>query len=205
MTSVTDLVTGDEAGLDRPEAFQPKGSANLLLWVIAAFFVVFVLWATFTKLDRTVYASGRIVPSSKMQVVSNLEGGVIEEILVRPGQVVRKGDVLVRLSPTLTSAEYGSNLATTDALRAKIIRLTAEVRGINPDFTGIAPQAAAVELALYRARQAELAGLSGAGGARAVQAERSVNEAQSILTARQSNLFAAQQELEMLRDRKSVV
>lgn len=198
MTSMTDLVTGEEADLDRPEAFAANRSANLLLWVIAAFFVVFVLWAALTTLERTVHASGRIMPSSRMQLVSNLEGGVIQEILVRPGQVVRKGDVLVRLSPTLSTAEYGSNIATTEALRAKVIRLTAEVRGTAPVFSGVSPEAAAVELALYRARQAELAGLSGAGGARAVQAERSVGEAQSVLAARQSNLTAAQRERDML-------
>lgn len=199
MTGMTDLVTGDEAGLETGEPFAAKKSANLMLWVIAAFFVIFLLWATFTKLERTVHASGRIVPSSKMQVVSNFEGGVVEEIMARPGQIVRKGDVLVRLSPTLSSAEFGSNSAQTEALRAKIIRLEAEVRGIAPNFSGVSPQAAAIEMALYRARQAELSGLSGAGGARSVQAERAVNEAESILTARQSNLAAAQRELDMLR------
>jgi membrane fusion protein, adhesin transport system len=199
MTGMTDLVTGNEAGLGQHEVFPASKSANVMLWVIAAFFVIGLIWATFTKLERTVYASGRVIPSSKMQVVSNLEGGVIQEILVKPGQIVKKGDVLVRLSPTLTTAEYGSNIATTEALRAKIIRLTAEVRGITPSFAGVSPQAAAIELALYRARQSELSGLSGAGGARAIQAERAVNEAQSILTARQSNLMAAQQELDMLR------
>ncbi|MFM5949873.1 MAG: HlyD family type I secretion periplasmic adaptor subunit [Novosphingobium sp.] len=199
MTSGTDLITGAEAHLDQKQDFTASRSANLMLWVIAAFFVAFLLWATFTKLERTVHAQGRVVPSSKMQIVSNLEGGVVQEIVVKPGQIVKKGDVLVRLSPTLTSAELGSNAVTTDALRAKIARLDAEVRGTSPNYVGVSAAAAATEEALRRARAAELSSLTNAGGARSVQAERAVNEGEAILAARRSNLVAAQQELEMLR------
>lgn len=198
MTAGTDLITGREAELDR-EDFVAAKSANVMLWIIAAFFVVFLLWATFTKVERTVHGSGRVVPSSKMQIISNLEGGVIEEILIKPGQVVQKGDVLVRLSPTLTSSELGSNTASVDALRAKIARLRGEVTGTAPSYAGVSAAAAATEDALHRARMAELSSLSGAGSARAVQAERAVAEAEAILAARRGNLGAAQKELDMLR------
>lgn len=199
MTSGTDLITGAEAQLARKQDFTASRSANLMLWVIAAFFVAFLIWATFTKLERTVHAQGRVVPSSKMQVVSNFEGGVVEEILVKPGQIVKKGDILVRLSPTLSTAELGSNTVTTDALRAKIARLDAEVRGTSPNYAGVSAAAAATEEALRRARAAELSSLTSVGGARATQAERAVAEGQAILAARRSNLVAAQQELDMLR------
>lgn len=199
MSQANELVVAGAEQPQDPAGFATNRSANLLLWVIAAFFVVFLIWATFTKLERTVHAQGRVVPSSKMQVVSNFEGGVIEEILVKPGQIVKKGDILVRLSPTLSTAELGSNAATTDALRAKIARLDAEVRGTTPNYAGVSAAAAATEEALRQARAAELNSLTTAGGARAVQAERAVNEGEAILAARRSNLSAAQQELEMLR------
>lgn len=173
--------------------------ANRILWIIAAFFVVFFLWAAFTKVDRTVHSFGRVVASSKMQVVSNLEGGVIEQILVKPGQIVKKGDVIVRLSPTLTTAEMGSNAASVEALRAKVARLNAEVRGVAPSYAGLPASIVQTEQALHSARSAEYSGLASAGSARVAQAERSVAEAQSMVAARRSNLDAAQRELDMLR------
>ncbi|MDE2411993.1 MAG: HlyD family type I secretion periplasmic adaptor subunit [Sphingomonadales bacterium] len=192
-----DYLKGNEADLDEQE-FKARRSANVLLYIIGGFFLIFLLWATFTKLDRTVHAMGRVVPSSKMQVVSNLEGGVIEEILVKQGQPVKRGDVLVRLSPTLSSAQFGSSSASVAALRAKIARLNAEVRGGTPDYRGLSSSQVEVEQSLHAARSAELQGLVAAGQARAVQAERSVGEAEAILAAKRSNLDAASNELRMI-------
>lgn len=181
------------------DAFAPKKSANTLLWIILGFFVLAFAWAALTKVDRTVHGIGRVVPSSKMQVVSNFEGGVIQEILVKPGQVVQKGDVLVRLSPTLSTSEFGSNEASIEALRAKVARLGGEVRGVQPNYSGLSASAVSAERALQSARSAEFSGISSAGNARVVQAERAVGEAQSMLAARRSNLASAQQELDMLQ------
>lgn len=202
MSGYLDLIKGKQ---DEPEAesspdeFATKKSANTMLWLIVGFFVLALAWATFTKIDRTVHGIGRVVASSKMQVVSNLEGGVIEEIVVKPGQVVRKGDILVRLSPTLSTSQLGSSEASVDALRAKVARLEGEVRGVAPNYAGVSSNAAQAEQALHSARMAELSGISSAGGARTVQADRSVAEAEAALAARRSNLSSAQQELDMLR------
>lgn len=200
MSGYFGLLKGGEADNQEVEQeFAVKRSANRILWIIAAFFAVFVVWALIAKVDRSVQGIGRVVPSSKMQVVSNLEGGVVEEILVRPGQMVKKGDILVRLSPTQSSAELGSNSASMDSLRARVARLNAEVRGVAPSYSGIPDDVAITENALHNARAAELAGITAAGSARATQAERSVAEAQSMLAARRSSLNAAQGELSMLR------
>lgn len=198
MSRLLDLLKGDEAELEEQE-FAAKRSAGLIIWLIAGFLALFLLWAWLTELDRSVSGVGRVVPNSKMQVVSNFEGGVIEEIVVKPGQLVKKGDILVRLSPTMSTAEQGSNSASVDALRAKVARLNGEVRGTAPSYAGVAASQIAIERSLHSARSAELSGLVAAGNARGVQAERSVAEAQSILAARQSNLSTAQRELEMLR------
>lgn len=198
MNSYFDILKGEEQQAEDPD-FAPRKTANHVLWIIGAFFVLFLLWAALTKIDRSVHGLGRVVPSSKMQVLSNLEGGVIEDILVKPGQFVQKGDILVRLSPTLSSAELGSNTASVASLRARVARLSAEVRGTTPDYTGVPADVIATEQALHAARAAELNGLSSAGSARIVQAERSVMEATSILAARRSSLDAAQRELEMFR------
>lgn len=197
MGNMIRYLKGDEADLDEQE-FKARRSANLLLYIIGGFFVVFLLWATFTKLDRTVHSVGRVVPSSKMQVVSNLEGGVIDEILVKQGQAVRRGDILVRLSPTLTNAQFGSSAASVAALKAKIARLSAEVRGGTPDYNGMASSQVAVEQSLHAARSAELQGLLAAGQARVIQADRAVAEAEAMLAAKRSTLDAASNELRMI-------
>jgi adhesin transport system membrane fusion protein len=193
-----DLLGGTEADVDEHEV-SARNSANLVLLVIFLFFAAFFLWATLTKIDRTVRGVGRVIPSSKLQVVSNLEGGVIEEILVKAGEPVKKGDVLVRLSPTQSSAAYGSTNAEVSALQAKLARLNAEVRGTSPQY-GSAPQSqVAIEESLRAARIAELREILSAGAARVRQAERSVVEAQSMLDAKRSTLAASSRELEMIR------
>ncbi len=198
MANMLELLKGSDAEFEEQE-FVARRSAVVILWIILGFVAVFVIWAWLTELDRSVNGIGRVVPSSKMQVVSNYEGGVIEEILVKPGQMVKKGDILVRLSPTMSSAEQGSNVASVEALRAKVARLSAEARGVSPSYSGVPASQIAIEQSLHRARSAELSGMVAASNARAVQAERSVSEAQSILAARRSNLDAAQRELEMIR------
>jgi adhesin transport system membrane fusion protein len=117
---------------DLTTRIKPRTASNLLLWFVVAFVVAFFVWAALTELDRTVRGIGRVVPSSQLQIVSNLEGGVVEEILVRSGQQVRAGDPLIRLDPTQTGAELGSGEATHAALSVKIARLQAEVAGRSP-------------------------------------------------------------------------
>ncbi len=192
------LLSDHEVELE-DEEFRAHKSANWILWILLGFLVLFLIWATFTKIDRTVRGAGRVVPSSKLQVVSNLEGGVIEQILVKPGDKVQRGQVLVRLSPTLSNAAFGSTEANVNALQAKIARLQAEVRGGSPSYEGTAPGQVSIEQSLHSARMAELSGLRSAGQARVVQAERAVVEARSMLESRLSNLTTAKRELDMLR------
>lgn len=187
---------------DYADRVRPKTAANILLWAIGAFVVIFVLWAAFTEIDRTVRGMGKIIPSSQLQVVSNLEGGIVEEILVRTGELVRQGAPLVRLDQTQTGAEFGSNSAQFDALRMRIARLEGELSGRAPVFPvnnpGAAEQAA-IERGLYASRMADLNSLLAAAGSRVTQAERSVAEAQAALAARRSAQTAAETELNLIR------
>lgn len=182
---------------------RPATASNLLLWLIAGFVLIFLIWATFTKLDRTVRGQGKIVPSSQLQVVSNLEGGIVEAILVKTGQVVPRGAPLVRLDKTASGSAYSSNQAQFDALQVKIARLEAEVGGRSPSFPpAVTPNLAeqvAIERSLHVSRIADLNSLLAAANARTVQAERSVAEAQAALGSRRSALNAARTELNLLR------
>jgi membrane fusion protein, adhesin transport system len=189
------VITDDET----EKRFIPKFAPSVLLWLILGFFVVFLIWAALTEIDRTVRGMGRVVPSSKIQMISNLEGGIVQEVLVRTGQEVKAGDALVRLDPTLSGGELGSGTATVAALAAKIERLQAEVTGRSPTFPASTDGSVAIERALYQARMAELASLRNAGQARVAAAARGVNEAQSMFAARQSSAVAAQAELDAIR------
>ncbi|HWH22790.1 MAG TPA: HlyD family type I secretion periplasmic adaptor subunit [Allosphingosinicella sp.] len=182
---------------------RPAKASNILLWVILGFLVIFVIWAAVTKLERTVRGQGRIIPSSQLQVVSNLEGGIVEQILVRTGEMVRRGQPLVRLDQTATGAEFSSNQSQFNALRARIARLEAEVAGRSPAFPpptdpALAEQVA-IERSLYASRMSDLSSLLAAASARVTQAQRGVAEAEAAYAARQSAYRAAETELNLIR------
>ncbi|HEX8366891.1 MAG TPA: HlyD family type I secretion periplasmic adaptor subunit [Allosphingosinicella sp.] len=182
---------------------RPKLASSVLLWAVAAFFVIFVVWAALTELDRTVRAQGRVIASSQLQIVSNLEGGVVEAILVQPGQMVQENAELVRLDPTSTSSELGSGEASIVALAAKIARLEAEVAGREPVYPNAADAAAAAQIAIERSlhasRMSELAQLTSAAQARILQAQRAIAEADAAYQARVTARDARRQEAAMIR------
>ncbi len=188
---------------DFADRIRPRSASNLLLWAILAFVAIFLIWAAFTELDRTVRGQGRIIASSQLQVVSNLEGGIVDAILVRVGQQVRQGQELIRLNRTLPGAELGSGQATLGALRAKIARLEGEVIGRAPAYPAATDAAMAtqieIERSLHEARMANLSAINAAAQARLVQAQRAASEAAATYEARQSAREAAGTELAAIR------
>lgn len=188
---------------DLPDLMKPRASSNWLLWGVVAFVILFFIWAAFAEIERTVRGMGRVIPSSQLQVVSNHEGGVVQEILVRAGDLVQAGAALIRLDPTATGAELGSGEASYNALLVKIARLEAEVAGREPAYPAAADPAAAeqirIEQALHAARLADLNALTGAGQARLIQAQRAVAEAQAAYQARLTNRDARVAELNIIR------
>ena len=182
---------------------RPRAASNALLWAIVAFFAVFLLWAAVTKLDRTVHGAGRVVPTAQLQIVSNLEGGIVRRILTRPGLTVAAGTPLVLLDQTVPGAEYNSNQSAYDALAVKVARLEAEISGRPPSFPASGGPAVAdqiaIERALYLSRQLELGGLTSAAQARVAQAERAVAEAEASRAAAVTARDAAKVQADMLR------
>ena len=173
---------------DLTDRIKPRTASSVLLWVVTGFVLIFFLWAYFAELERTVRGMGRVISSSQLQIVSNLEGGIVEAILVRQGQLVRAGDPLIRLDRTQSGAEFGSGEATLSALLVKISRLRAEVEGRDPAYPAASNPVTAdqirIEQSLHASRMADLASMSAAAQARLSQADRAVNEAE-----RQTNLL----------------
>ncbi|HEY0324431.1 MAG TPA: HlyD family type I secretion periplasmic adaptor subunit, partial [Allosphingosinicella sp.] len=188
---------------DLPDIIKPRATSNWLLWTVIGFVLLFFLWAAFAEIERTVRGMGRVIPSSQLQVVSNQEGGTIEEILVRAGDVVQAGAPLLRLDPTATGAELGSGEASYNALMVKIARLSAEVQGREPSYPRTNDPTVAeqirIEQALHASRMADLASLTGAANARLQQASRAVSEAQSAYQARVTARDARAAEVRIIR------
>jgi adhesin transport system membrane fusion protein len=182
---------------------RPRTASNVLLWVIGGFFVAFILWASFTKLDRTVRGQGRVVATSHMQIVSNLEGGVIEAINVKTGQQVKPGEELIRLDRTGAGSELGSGESSVNTLSAKIARLQAEIQGREPVYPASSdPQVQdqiRIERSLHASRGQELASLRAAGAARVSQARKAIEEAEANYQAKSSNRDAKKRELDIIR------
>lgn len=188
---------------DLADRIKPRSASNLLLWMILGFFAAFVLWASLVKLDRTIHAAGRVIPSARLQVVSNLEGGIVDAILVHTGDLVAKGQPMVRLNHTQSGAELGSNQVTVAALSAKIARLEAEIAGREPVYPAAANAAEAeqigIERSLHASRMSDLSSLTSAASARAMQARRAVTEAEAAYQSRTAARDSARQQLDMVR------
>ncbi|MGE4167575.1 MAG: hypothetical protein AB7E67_16470, partial [Xanthobacteraceae bacterium] len=130
-------------------------------YVLAAFVGIFLIWSYFATVDEVSRGEGKVVPSSKTQVVQSLEGGIAKEIYVRQGQPIRKGQTLMLLDDTGFSASMGELSAKQSSLRAQIIRLQHEVTGTStsalPEFPADlrtdAPEVVDSELRLFQARK----------------------------------------------------
>lgn len=138
-------------------------SRHLLFVAIASFFVIFVLWANFAVLDEVTRGEGKIVPSSEVQAVQTLEAGIVQEFLVKEGQEVEAGQILMRLSDVDAGADLGANNARYLGMLATITRLQAEAEGkgtveFPEEVMKGAPTSVTEELNAFRANQQQILG-----------------------------------------------
>lgn len=96
----------------------------LIFWLVTIFF--FIIWASFAKIDEIARGSGDVIPSRENQIVQNLEGGIVEEILVKEGSLVKKGEILLKINNEKSLSTFESNEVKSMALRSKILRLKAQ-------------------------------------------------------------------------------
>lgn len=129
-----------------------------IIWLIGAFLIVFIIWSYFSKLEEVTRAQGTIVPSSHEQVIQSLDPGILSEMLVREGDQVEKGQVLLKLDDTRSSAVLRETQAKVDNLEATVIRLKAEISGEQPVFPDNIPEEIKRrEQGVYEAKRASLA------------------------------------------------
>ncbi|MFW7525538.1 HlyD family type I secretion periplasmic adaptor subunit [Vibrio ostreicida] len=112
-------------------------SARIMLWVMVMFFVIAGLWASWAQIDKITVGQGKVVPSSQIQVVQNLEGGLVKEILVREGQTVHKGQQLLLIDDTLFRSDFREREQQVANLTASVEQLSASISSvtINENFS----------------------------------------------------------------------
>lgn len=146
--------------LDAASTLKPRRGALWLLWAIVAFFIWAGVWASFSHVDERVRGQGQVAPSSDMQVVQSLEGGIVRDILVAEGDRVEKGQILLRIEDIQFASEGRGIEAQIAAFKATQVRLKAETTGqtfVPPvDIAASYPDIAATEEQLFRSRAQEL-------------------------------------------------
>jgi len=139
---------------------QTMRGSRLLVWLSIFVVAALLYWASQAWIDEVVRGEGKVVPSQQVQVIQSLDGGVVEDIMVRPGQIVEQGDVLLRIDPTRFTSTLGETEAEIMALKAKAARLRALADGdaieIPSEVALAAPELAEMEIRIWETRSQEL-------------------------------------------------
>lgn len=133
---------------------------SLLIWLIGATVLIFLLWAKFAAIDEIVRANGSVVSSARPQIIQNLEGGILAELLVSEGDAVEPGDVLARLRGTQFETAVTDLREQVIAAEIRRLRLEAEIGGmfsfnVPEAIEAFSPDMVASERALLNARQSD--------------------------------------------------
>jgi adhesin transport system membrane fusion protein len=165
--------------------------------------VVLVLWAALARVDEVTRGDARVISSRQLQVVQSLDGGVVVEILVREGQVVEVGQLLLRVDETRATSGVRESAAQSVALRARTARLRAlaENKPFQPPaaITKEEKRTVEEERRLYDARLSELSAQLSINREQLSQRQQELNEMQARRNAAQRGLELAQQELAQTR------
>jgi membrane fusion protein, adhesin transport system len=143
------------------EDLRPNWLTHVFLFVIIAFFGAFFSWASWATLEEVTRGEGRVIPSRQTQVVQNLEGGIVAEILVRESEVVEAGQPLMRIDNIRAASDFRERRSRYLAVEAALARLEAEVDGREPAFSEevrvASPDIVAAEQRLFESRRQSLA------------------------------------------------
>ena len=145
----------DEAILEQ----EPTTARRLVYGVLIAL-TCLIVWSAFAGIDTVTRGTGKVIPSSQVQIIGSQDGGVVSEILTSEGELVREGQVLLRLDRTRSEASLGETRAELQGLQVKALRLNALVSGepFVPDalMQELAPKVVKEELALFESSKSEL-------------------------------------------------
>lgn len=184
---------------DAVKALCDHRDRQLLAGLGVVFSVLFV-WACIAPVDRIVRAEGRIIAAARSQIVQHLEGGIVSEILVREGQAVKAGEVLMRLSDVQANTSVQQGQSKLWSLKAQFARLNAEAEGLEaPTFAQDIPsEFQQLEMNAFRERAARMQ-------SEKLVLRQQVSQRQSELHEAKARTSGLATELELARKQSSLM
>ncbi|WP_327440678.1 HlyD family type I secretion periplasmic adaptor subunit [Pseudomonas donghuensis] len=174
---------------------------RLTIWGVLGFFLFMGLWANFAIIDEVTRGEGKAIPSSKLQKIQNLEGGIVAQIYAKEGEIVEVGDPLLRLDDTRFVSNVGETEADRLAMALRVERLSAEVEDrplkIDGEIRKAAPSQAANEESLYQSRRQQLQDEIGGLQEQLVQRQQELREFSSKQGQYRNSLQLLRQEISM--------
>ena len=178
---------------------QTPVKARGLLYLVTLVLFLLVVWSYFAEIDEVAKGDGKVIPSQQLQVLQSYDGGIVQEILVREGQTVKAGQVLLKVDPTRFLSSLEENTTQFAALAAKVQRLSALTQGnvlrFNRELREKAPTIIENERKLYDSNLAELDEVAAGSDSRIMQRRQDVEEERANLSQYQNVLSLSKKEL----------
>ena len=196
----------DSFASDVATALDRQGSRTTwpILWTVVFGLGAGLIWSSWAVIEEVTHGEGKVIPSSQVQVVQPLEGGIVAGIDIKEGQRVKAGAQLLRIDDVSFSSSLGELKQKRMAMVARKARLEAEAAGIEPSFAGMDadPQIIQAEILLYRSRQSSLAEEIAVAKQQLAQRQLERTEITIRLDETKATASYAQRELELARDLK---
>tara|TARA_R110001632_G_scaffold7382_2_gene29406 strand:- start:52563 stop:53894 length:1332 start_codon:yes stop_codon:yes gene_type:complete len=180
----------------------PRGG-RIILWVIFIFVAAALVWANYTALDEVTVGEGKVIPTSQVQQIQNLEGGILKEINVKVGQVVDSGQILMTIENTEALSSLREQQAEFINLQVRATRLQAESYSLMPEFDADAkekyPLVVNRELDLYNSRLESLRTNQASFQQQIEQRKQEIVEQQAKLDNLKQSYVFSKEELDLTR------
>ncbi len=177
--------------------------SRMLLWIFFLFISISIIWANFAEIDERARGIGKVIPSQQAQIIQNLEGGIISEIMVDEGAVVEPGEALVKIDDTSFSSSYEENHLRYLELKAKSLRLDAEAKGeafqVDDTMRKEMPELVDHELSLYDSNRKQQKRTANILSEQVKQRQNELREARSKQESLKADFELITKEIEITR------
>ena len=183
--------------------------ARLIVFIIFIALIWLIVWAYYAELDEVTRGMGRVIPSSKIQIVQNLEGGIVEDILVKPGDQLEKGQPLLKIKNQRFQSTFEESKIRLNELYIKIARLKAEVGlsefKLKPELASAWPDLVTTQKGLFKSNMGYLANQDQMIDLQVAQKRSEISEASGRIKSLNKNLALLSKQIKMIKplvDRK---
>lgn len=176
---------------------------HLLLYSIAFLVLIFIVWASFAPVNEVARGDGKVIPSSEVQVIQSLEGGIIDEVLVKSGETVKEGQIILKMRNVQAKADFSASSQKYYGLLASTLRLQAEAEGKDTlnfpeEVRKVSPDSVRAEQDAFDANRRQREGQRDVLRQQLMQKEQEVAELQRRISDVSSVMGLAQQERAMV-------